>query len=78
MDAESVSAAGLDPDQLVDPAWAGRFLRRKESTLAVWRSTGRYGLKFVKVGGRVCYRVGDLLAFVEARTMSHTGETPRS
>jgi hypothetical protein len=70
----SVSAAGLAPDQLVDPAWAGAFLKTKESTLAVWRSTGRYDLPFVKVGRKVCYRVGDLVAFVESRTVSHTGQ----
>lgn len=69
-----VSAVGLHPDQLVDPEWAGAFLNTKLSTLAVWRCTGRYDLPFVKVGRKVCYRVGDLLAFVEARTVSHTGQ----
>lgn len=78
MQKNSVSAAGLSPEQLVDPEWAGAFLNTKESTLAVWRSTGRYDLPFVKVGRKVCYRVGDLLAFVEARTVSHTGQALKS
>jgi hypothetical protein len=29
-------------------------------------------LPFVKVGRRVRYRIGDLLAFVESRTQLHT------
>jgi predicted DNA-binding transcriptional regulator AlpA len=34
-------------------------------TLAVWRSTRRYPLKFIKVGGLVRYRECDLSEFVE-------------
>lgn len=43
-------------------------------TLAVWRTTGRYGLPFVKVGRNVRYRKEDVLAWLESRTRS-TGAT---
>lgn len=36
-------------------------------TLAVWRSTGRYKLPFVKVGRKVMYRAEDIQSFVQSR-----------
>lgn len=46
----------------------------KKGTLSVWRSTDRYpSLKYIKVGRYVRYRMGDLRAFVESRTCTHTG-----
>lgn len=44
----------------------------KPSTLAVWRSTGRYNLPFLKVGRLVRYRVSDLADFLSKRTSEHT------
>jgi excisionase family DNA binding protein len=44
-------------------------------TLAVWRSTGRYDLPFVKVGRLVRYRQADVDAFADRRTRRHTGST---
>lgn len=44
-------------------------------TLAIWRSSGRYNLSFVKVGSRVRYRLRDINAFLRRRTVSFsTGE----
>ncbi len=40
-------------------------------TLAVWRSTGRYSLAFVKSGRLVRYREADVLSFIERRTQTH-------
>jgi excisionase family DNA binding protein len=37
-------------------------------TLSVWRSTGRYGIPFIKIGRKVRYRKSDLLAWLESRT----------
>jgi len=42
-------------------------------TLAVWRSTGRYDLPYVKTGRLVRYRLADLEAFIERRRQTHTG-----
>ena len=43
-------------------------------TLSNWRSTGKYGLPFIKVNDRkVLYRVEDVEAWLEQRT-SRTGK----
>ncbi|MNN99381.1 Helix-turn-helix domain protein [compost metagenome] len=46
----------------------------KKSTLSVWRSTGRYDLKFIKVGRLVRYRISDLAEFLARRSANHTGK----
>ena len=62
-----------DPD-LIDPAPAAELLGVTEGTLSVWRSTGRYGLPFVKVGRRVKYSRKAIAAWLESRTRN-TGAT---
>lgn len=57
---------------LVNDITAGLILDTKPSTLAVWRSTGRYNLPFIKMGRRVRYRLSDLLAFIETRSATIT------
>lgn len=47
---------------------AAELLTVSPGTLSVWRSTGRYALPFLKVGRKVRYRRGDLLAWLESRT----------
>jgi predicted DNA-binding transcriptional regulator AlpA len=39
-------------------------------TLQVWRSTNRYPLKYIKAGRLVRYRIEDIQAFIESRTIS--------
>jgi hypothetical protein len=38
-------------------------------TLAIWRCTKRYPLKFVRVGRNIRYRIEDIEDFIRARTM---------
>ncbi len=64
----------LPPSHLLDDNEAASALDTKPGTLAVWRSVGRYNLPFVKIGRRVKYKVGDLRAFIESRTKTHTGQ----
>lgn len=47
---------------------AAAYLGVKPQTLAVWASTGRYELPFVKVGSLPKYRQSDLDAFLERNT----------
>jgi excisionase family DNA binding protein len=47
---------------------AAELLDIAPGTLAVWRSTRRYQIPFVKVGRNVRYRREDLLAWIESRT----------
>lgn len=53
---------------LIDPAPAAKILGVAEGTLSVWRSTGRYGLPFVKVGRRVKYSRKAIEDWLESRT----------
>lgn len=46
------------------------------NTLAVWRSTKRHGLPYVKVGGKVYYRQRDLDDWLKARTTCPVEPTP--
>ena len=48
------------------PQQTAEILGVKVQTLAVWRTTKRYDLKWVKIGSRVVYREADVLAFLEA------------
>ena len=62
----------LDFPEFRTPKEAAKLLHKKPQTLAVWRSTGRYGLRFVRSGRGVLYRLDDLLAFVNDRTGTET------
>ncbi|TKD44229.1 helix-turn-helix domain-containing protein [Azotobacter chroococcum] len=75
--AEIAAQLGYDAKTLpvhIDDKQAAEVLGAKASTLAVWRSTGRYNLPFLKVGRLVRYRVSDLAEFLARRTGRHTGE----
>lgn len=56
-------------DPLLTDDQAAEYLSVKKHTLAVWRSTGRYNLPFVKIGRSVRYRKSDLDAFLDHRTV---------
>lgn len=75
--AEIAAQLGYDaarPPVQVDDKQAAAALGIKPSTLAVWRSTGRYRLPFIKSGRLVRYRLADLAEFLARRTSGHTGE----
>ncbi len=75
--AEIAAQLGFDPDNppvSVSEKLAAEVLELKPTTLAVWRSTGRYNLPYLKVGRLVKYRLSDLAEFLARRTANHTGE----
>lgn len=49
---------------------AAAYLGVTPETLAVWASTRRYPLRFVKIGRLSKYRKSDLDAFISSRTVS--------
>jgi hypothetical protein len=57
------------PDRM-QPAAAAAYLGVKESTLAVWRSTKRYPLPFIKVGRLIYYSTRAIDAFLVSRTIN--------
>jgi hypothetical protein len=52
--------------KLVSRDETAALLRVRPQTLAVWATTGRYNLPFVKVGRRVMYRLVDIERFISA------------
>lgn len=68
MDAQ-VSTPSKTKPRLRNTEEAADYLDLRPNTLEVWRVTGRYGLKYVKVGRLVRYREEDLDAFLTARTV---------
>ena len=59
---------------LLTPEQAADILCVSPHTLAVWRSTGRYNLQYIKAGRLVRYKQEDLIAFIEKRTRGLQGE----
>lgn len=62
---QTLIVAGAD---LLDDNAAAALLDVSPGTLSVWRSTGRYALRFIKIGRKVRYRRADLIAWMESRT----------
>ena len=60
---------------LLTPAQMAKMLGVGEATLAVWRCTRRYALRYVKVGRSVRYRLNDVNRFLESRV--HGGDERR-
>lgn len=61
---QPVDLRALPPDYLLTPDAAAAILETTPGTLAVWRCTRRYPLPWTKIGRKVRYRAGDLLAFI--------------
>ncbi len=57
-------------DDLLKAADVSLILGVSEQTLAIWRCNKRYSLKYIKVGRYVRYRYGDVMDFVQSRTVS--------
>ena len=51
---------------LLTPEQASEILKIKTDTLAIWRSTKRYDLRYVKVGRLVRYKLTDIEDFLNA------------
>lgn len=62
-------------ERLLTRQEAAAFLNVKESTLASWHSTQKYHIPLIKIGRCARYRLSDLLAFVERRTVNRVGRS---
>jgi excisionase family DNA binding protein len=60
----------MEMEILISPEEAAKVLGISVGTLAVWRSTGRYPLAYIKVGGLVRYRPDDISTFITSRVMN--------
>ncbi len=70
----SISAVRVSRTELLTPRQAAERMGLRPQTLAVWRTTGRYGLPYVRAGRLIRYRPEDIDAFLAERTQTHTGE----
>lgn len=57
-------------DPLLTPENAAEYIGSQPSTMAIWRSTGRYAIQYIKVGRLIRYRKSVLDAFLDRRTKS--------
>ena len=57
-------------EDLLDDVAVAEVLDLRPGTLAVWRSTGRYNLPYLKVGRKVRYRRSDLIDWMASRRTS--------
>lgn len=56
-------------EPLLNEDEAAQILTVEPQTLAVWRSTGRYNLPFIRMGRLIRYRRADLEAWLESRVV---------
>jgi Helix-turn-helix domain len=61
-----IAMAALELPKLLTPKETAAILRVSVGTLAVWRCTQRYPLRFLKLGHAIRYRAEDVAAFVES------------
>ena len=61
----------LDYDRMTDEQ-AAKYLGVKRQTLALWRCTGRYGLRFTRVGRAIRYSKSDLDEWLAERSGTST------
>lgn len=66
--------AAIATDRLLSRSEAAQLLGVTPHTLAVWASSGRYQLPYVKVGRAAKYNLADLQAFIAANTVTSTSE----
>lgn len=68
---ESAGASDGKQHEYLTPSQVSRLLQIPESTLAVWRCTGRVRLAYVKIGHAVRYRLADVNGFVDGNSHGH-------
>lgn len=61
------SETAAQPEELLTAKQAAAFLKVMPGTLACWRTTKRYPLKYTRVGKSIRYRLSDLQAFLASR-----------
>lgn len=61
------SETAAPSEELLTAKQAAAFLKVKPGTLACWRATKRYPLKYTRVGKSIRYRLSDLQAFLASR-----------
>lgn len=58
----------VEEERLLTDAEAAEILGVTTGTLATWRCTKRYALKWIKVGRKIRYRLTDVVEWIDSRT----------
>ena len=61
-------------EQLLNTSETSQYLGVKRDTLAVWRTTRRYELPYIKVGRLVKYRLTDLDEWLKKQTKEKSND----
>ena len=70
MTQNSIAAILKPQSDLLTNEEAANYLGVAPNSLAVWRTTKRYSLPYIKVGRLVKYHQADLDIFIKSRTVS--------
>ena len=62
---------------LLTPREAAKLLHTTYGSLAVWRSTRRKGLRFVRLGRKIFYRPQDIERFIASQVDPGNGPKPK-
>jgi len=54
------------PFETLSQEETAEMLGVRTSTLASWRSSGKYGLKYIKIGKKITYMKKDVKEFIES------------
>jgi excisionase family DNA binding protein len=65
----AVATLTTEVSRLMTCEEAAEYLNVRAQTLAVWRTTKRYQIPYLKIGAGVRYRKSDLDAWLESRTV---------
>lgn len=69
-----MSVENLFNNSMLTASEAANFLGVTVGTLEVWRSTGRHGITYIKIGRKVRYKIEDLEQFIVSRTFTNTSQ----
>lgn len=72
-----IGPVDLGPGSILTAAQASAYLQVPTTTLAVWRSTNRVVLPYIKLGGHVRYGREDLDRFIEQNMHNATASSGR-
>ena len=62
----------LSEEKLLSTTQVAELFQTTVGTLALWRSSGRYGIPYIKIGRKVFYRESEIEMWLKSRTYVHT------
>lgn len=76
MNTSTITPTVTSVSQLLSPRETAKLLHTTYGSLAVWRSTRRKGLRFVRLGRKIFYRPEDIQEFIASQIDPGDGPKP--